>query len=58
MTAIDFAAFVDALAAAAAEATLPFFRTALGVENKSSALGFIRVSIMSAAIRNSKPSKR
>lgn len=32
---VDFAAFVDKLAAAAAEAIRPFFRTALGVENKS-----------------------
>jgi myo-inositol-1(or 4)-monophosphatase len=34
MTAIDFAAFVDRLATAAGEAILPFFRTALAVENK------------------------
>ena len=32
---VDFAVFVDKLAAAAAEAIRPFFRTALGVENKS-----------------------
>src|SRR2546423_11906700 len=35
MTAIDFAAFVDQLAAAAGDAILPFFRTTLSVENKS-----------------------
>jgi len=34
MTAIDFAAFVDQLAAASGETILPFFRTALAVENK------------------------
>ena len=35
MTAIDFAAFVDKLAAVSGETIRPFFRTALGVENKS-----------------------
>jgi myo-inositol-1(or 4)-monophosphatase len=35
MTAIDFTAFVDKLAAAAGDALLPFFRTSLSVENKS-----------------------
>jgi histidinol-phosphatase len=35
MTAIDFAAFVDELATASGEAILPFFRTSLGVEDKS-----------------------
>ncbi|HVV92954.1 MAG TPA: histidinol-phosphatase [Hyphomicrobiales bacterium] len=35
MTAVDFAAFVDRLADAAAEAVLPFFRTAIGMEDKS-----------------------
>jgi myo-inositol-1(or 4)-monophosphatase len=34
MTAVDFAAFVDELADAAGEKILPFFRTALGVEDK------------------------
>jgi myo-inositol-1(or 4)-monophosphatase len=34
MTAIDFAVFVDRLATVSGEAILPFFRTALGVENK------------------------
>ena len=39
MTAVDFEAFVDKLAEVAAEAILPYFRTTLGIENKS-ALGF------------------
>ncbi len=34
MTAIDFAAFVDELATVSGETILPFFRTALAVENK------------------------
>jgi myo-inositol-1(or 4)-monophosphatase len=34
MTAIDFASFVDQLAAASGDTILPFFRTALAVENK------------------------
>ena len=40
MTAIDFAAFVDELATVSGEAILPFFRTTLGVENKSISGGF------------------
>jgi myo-inositol-1(or 4)-monophosphatase len=40
MTAIDFAAFVDELAAISGETILPFFRTALGVENKSASGDF------------------
>ena len=40
MTAIDFAAFVDRLASVSGETIRPFFRTALGVENKSIAGGF------------------
>jgi len=35
MPAVEFASFVDELASVAAEAILPFFRTALGVENKA-----------------------
>ena len=35
MGAVDFAAFVDELATVAGEAIRPFFRTTLGVENKS-----------------------
>ena len=34
MTAIDFAGFVDRLASASCDTILPFFRTALSVENK------------------------
>jgi myo-inositol-1(or 4)-monophosphatase len=34
MTAIDFSSFVDRLAAASGDTILPFFRTALSVENK------------------------
>ncbi len=37
MTAVDFAAFVDELADASGEKILPFFRTALGVEDKGGA---------------------
>ena len=40
MTAIDFAAFVDELATVSGETILPFFRSALGVENKSRSGGF------------------
>jgi myo-inositol-1(or 4)-monophosphatase len=40
MTAIDFAAFVDRLASVSGETIRPFFRTALGIENKSLAGGF------------------
>ena len=36
MTAIDFTSFVDKLAAASGDTILPFFRTALAVENKLS----------------------
>ncbi|MFC7053436.1 histidinol-phosphatase [Hansschlegelia quercus] len=35
MTAVDFSAFVDRLATASGDAILPFFRTSLGVEDKS-----------------------
>jgi myo-inositol-1(or 4)-monophosphatase len=40
MTAIDFAAFVDELATVSGETIRPFFRSALGVENKSRTGGF------------------
>lgn len=40
MTVIDFAAFIDRLATAAGEAILPFFRTSLGIENKSASRDF------------------
>ncbi len=36
MTAIDFASFVDQLATVSGETILPFFRTALSIENKKS----------------------
>lgn len=36
MTAIDFASFVDQLATASGDTILPFFRTALAIENKKS----------------------
>jgi len=40
MTAIDFATFVDELASVSGDIIRPFFRTALGVENKSRSGGF------------------
>jgi myo-inositol-1(or 4)-monophosphatase len=40
MTAIDFTAFVEELAAVSGETIRPFFRSALGVENKSRSGGF------------------
>ncbi len=40
MTAIDFAAFVEELATVSGETIRPFFRSALGVENKSRSGGF------------------
>jgi myo-inositol-1(or 4)-monophosphatase len=39
VTVIDFAAFIDKLATASGDTILPFFRTSLGVDNKTS-LGF------------------
>jgi myo-inositol-1(or 4)-monophosphatase len=63
MTAVDFAAFVDQLASVSGEAILPFFRTSLGVENKSRVGGFDPVtaadraaeSAMRALIRSTFP---
>jgi myo-inositol-1(or 4)-monophosphatase len=63
MTAIDFAAFVDQLAAASGDTILPFFRTALGIENKASGGAFDPVTAadraaettMRALIRESFP---
>src|SRR3954463_10501008 len=52
MTAIDFATFVDELATASGEAILPFFRTALGVEDKGSAAGFDPVTAADRAAEN------
>ena len=40
MTAIDFTSFVDRLAGVAGETILPFFRTALAIENKQTGGGF------------------
>jgi myo-inositol-1(or 4)-monophosphatase len=40
MTAIDFAAFVDELATVSGETILPFFRTALSIEDKGGQHGF------------------
>jgi myo-inositol-1(or 4)-monophosphatase len=63
MTAIDFAAFVDELATVSGDAILPFFRTSLGVENKTVGSGFDPVtaadrgaeSAMRALIQRSLP---
>jgi myo-inositol-1(or 4)-monophosphatase len=63
MTAIDFAAFVDQLATVSGEAILPFFRTALSIENKGVAGSFDPVTAadraaetaMSALIRRNFP---
>jgi myo-inositol-1(or 4)-monophosphatase len=63
MTAIDFAAFVDELATLSGETILPFFRTALSVEDKSRGHGFDPVtaadraaeSAMRSLIRRSFP---
>jgi myo-inositol-1(or 4)-monophosphatase len=52
MTAIDFAAFVDRLAAASGEAILPFFRTMLSVENKSRGANFDPVTEADRAAEN------
>src|SRR5260370_27334384 len=40
MTAIDFSAFVDELASVSGETILPFFRTALSIEDKGRSSGF------------------
>src|SRR5262249_13150939 len=40
MTAVDFSAFVDELATLSGETILPFFRTALSVEDKSRGMAF------------------
>jgi myo-inositol-1(or 4)-monophosphatase len=63
MTAIDFAAFVEELATVSGETIRPFFRTALGVENKSLSGGFDPVTAadraaeaaMRALIKNTFP---
>lgn len=51
MSAIDFQAFVDSLAAASAETILPFFRTAMTIENKSDG-GFDPVTAADRAAEN------
>ncbi len=51
MTAIDFTSFVDRLATASGETILPFFRTALAVENKLSR-GFDPVTAADRAAEN------
>ena len=64
MTAVDFSAFVDKLAKASGEAILPFFRTALAIEDKAHGSGFDPVtaadkaaeSVMRAMIRETFPS--
>ncbi len=40
MTAIDFSSFVDQLATVSGDTILPFFRTALAIENKKAGRGF------------------
>lgn len=51
MTAIDFTHFVDKLASASGDTILPFFRTALAVENKKSG-GFDPVTAADRAAEN------
>jgi myo-inositol-1(or 4)-monophosphatase len=51
MTAIDFASFVDTLASASGDTILPFFRTALAVDNKLSR-GFDPVTAADRAAEN------
>ncbi len=51
MTAIDFSSFVDQLAAISGETILPFFRTALAVENKKTD-GFDPVTAADRAAEN------
>ena len=51
MTAVDFTSFVDQLAAASGDIILPFFRTALAVENKKAG-GFDPVTAADRAAEN------
>jgi myo-inositol-1(or 4)-monophosphatase len=51
MTAIDFTGFVDKLASASGDTILPFFRTALAVENKKAG-GFDPVTAADRAAEN------
>jgi myo-inositol-1(or 4)-monophosphatase len=48
MTAIDFVSFIDQLAAASGDTILPFFRTALAIENKQAG-GFDPVTVADRA---------
>jgi myo-inositol-1(or 4)-monophosphatase len=52
MTAIDFATFVDQLASVSGDTILPFFRTALAIENKQAG-GFDPVTAADRAAENS-----
>jgi len=51
MTAIDFSSFVDQLATASGDTILPFFRTALAIENKKAG-GFDPVTAADRAAEN------
>jgi myo-inositol-1(or 4)-monophosphatase len=51
MTAVDFASFLDRLATASGDTILPFFRTALAVENKKAG-GFDPVTAADRAAEN------
>src|SRR5262245_57010021 len=52
MTAIDFSAFVDELATVSGETILPFFRTALSVQDKGPPGGFDPVTAADHAAEN------
>jgi histidinol-phosphatase len=52
MTAIDFSSFVDRLATVSGETILPFFRTALAIENKKTGGGFDPVTAADRAAEN------
>ncbi len=51
MTAVDFTSFVDQLASASGDTILPFFRTALAIENKQTS-GFDPVTAADRAAEN------
>jgi myo-inositol-1(or 4)-monophosphatase len=52
MTAIDFSAFVDELASVSGETILPFFRTALSIQDKGRSGGFDPVTAADHAAEN------
>jgi myo-inositol-1(or 4)-monophosphatase len=52
VTAVDFAAFVDELATVSGDTILPFFRTALAIENKKTGGGFDPVTAADRAAEN------